>query len=166
MLLILMGIIAFALEKPLKAQQKISPLGLGLSLSVGLMITSYSLVDGIGARLSGSAVAFTAWTFFFDGFIVTGVACVYRWKTLTLTVKRVWKPGLLVSLLSATAYTLVVWSFTVSPIGLVATLRETSVLFAVVISALLIRERFSLYRFVMSGVIVLGIVLIGLRSFQ
>ncbi len=168
MFLIVGGIVAFALESPRKNVQqgrtKISSIGLGLSLLVGLFITSYSLVDGLGARVSGNAFSFTAWTFFFDGFIVTSIAFVRRIGQLITTLVKVWKPGILVAFISAIAYSLVVWSFTLSPIGLVSTLRETSVLFALLISAFLIREKFSRYRVIMSTVILLGIGMIGLAS--
>lgn len=168
MLLIVGGIIAFAFENSIrkvkKIDNKVSSIGIALSLLVGLSITAYSLVDGLGARVSGNAFSFIAWSFFLDGFIVAAVAYVRRRNQIRQTILKVWKPGLLVALISTIAYGLVVWSFTLSPIGLVATLRETSVLFALLISAFLIREKISRYRVIMSVVVLLGIGLIGAAS--
>ncbi len=165
MALIVGGIMAFACERQPQKRGGLSMQGLGLSLAVGLFITSYSLVDGVGARLAGNGFSFALWTFFFDGFIVTTIAWLRRRHELKQTVKRVWRPGLAAAAISAFAYSMVVWAFTQSPIGLVATLRETSVLFAVLISVLFLRERLSPWRLLAGGAVVSGIFLIGLNAF-
>ena len=160
--LIVAGIFALVGERAQGIPQLTGP-ALGYSLLTGLCITAYSLVDGAGARLSGNSFSYVAWMFFLDGFPIPLIAVLRRTpQLLSLTVRRVWQPGLLVALLSTIAYAIVVWGFSQERIAPIATLRETSVLFALLISVFVIRERFSWLRSVIVGLIAGGIVLLGI----
>ena len=44
------------------------------------------------------------------------------------------------------SYGIALWAMTLAPVALVAALRETSILFATVISALMLKERVTLQR--------------------
>lgn len=161
MLLIVMGIFGLATETSQGVFQ-LSRRALFYSLLTGLCITSYSLVDGIGVRLSGNSLSFIVWMFFLDGFVVPFVAFLRRPNALLLgTVKTVWKSGVLVSILSTAGYAIVVWAFNQERIAPVAVLRETSVLFALLISYFFIKETLSLARFAIVILILGGIILLG-----
>lgn len=162
MLLIVVGILGLALERSAGVLRLSRP-ALIYSLLTGLSITTYSLVDGVGARLSGNSNSFTMWMFFLDGFMVPIVAYTRRPKKLLIsTIKNVWKPGLLVALLSTVGYAIIVWAFSQERIAPVAVLRETSVLFAMLISLFLIKESASLLRVGIILLIVGGIILMGM----
>ncbi|PCJ22025.1 MAG: EamA family transporter [SAR86 cluster bacterium] len=162
MLLIVLGIFGLVLERSAGVLQLSRP-ALIYSLLTGLCITGYSLVDGIGARLSGNSTSFTLWMFFLDGFMVPIVAYRRRpRKILINTLKSVWKSGLVVSLLSMVGYAIIVWAFSQARIAPVAVLRETSVLFAMLISVFLIKEAFSLLRVGIVLLILGGIILLGI----
>jgi len=161
MLLIVVGIFGLALETSAGVLQLSRP-ALFYSLLTGLCITAYSLVDGIGVRLSGNSWSFILWMFFFDGFLVPLIAFTRRPRHVFLnTINSVWKTGLLVALLSTLGYTLIVWGFSQERIAPVAVLRETSVLFAMLIAVFFIKESFSLLRLGIVGLILSGIVLLG-----
>jgi len=162
MLIIVVGIFALALETSGGVLQLSRP-ALFYSLLTGLCITAYSLVDGIGVRLSGNSLSFILWMFFLDGFLVPLIAFTRRPSAVFLsTIKTVWKTGLLVCLLSTTGYAIIVWAFSQERIAPVAVLRETSVLFAMLISVFFIKEAFSTLRVVIVGLILAGIILLGL----
>jgi drug/metabolite transporter (DMT)-like permease len=162
MLIIVVGIFALALETSGGVLQLSRP-ALFYSLLTGLCITAYSLVDGIGVRLSGNSLSFILWMFFLDGFLVPLIAFTRRPRAVFLsTIKTVWKTGLLVSLLSTTGYAIIVWAFSQERIAPVAVLRETSVLFAMLISVFFIKEAFSTLRVVIVSLILVGIILLGL----
>ncbi len=162
MMLIVAGIFGLALERSAGVLQLSRP-ALFYSLLTGICITAYSLVDGMGVRVSGNSVSFTLWMFFLDGFLVPLLAFLRRPRqVLKDTVRVVWKPGLLVSLLSTIGYAIIVWAFNQERIAPVAVLRETSVLFAMLISILLIKESFSALRVLIVTVILAGIVMLGL----
>ena len=162
MLLIVAGIFGLALETSAGVLQLSRP-ALFYSLLTGLCITAYSLVDGMGVRLSGNSLSFILWMFFLDGFLVPLVALARRPRQLLIdTIKIVWKPGLMVSLLSTIGYAIIVWAFSQERIAPIAVLRETSVLFAMLISVLFIKEAFSALRALIIGLILGGIILLGL----
>ena len=57
------------------------------------------------------------------------------------------------------AYWIIVWALKLAPMAMVSALRETSVLFAAVISTFLLKEGFGVWRFVSAGLVTLGLVL-------
>ena len=73
-----------------------------------------------------------------------------------------WRNGLAAGALSLGSYWIAIWAFTVAPIALVAALRETSVLFVMLIAVVLIGERAGAWRWAAAALIVGGIVLMRL----
>lgn len=164
MLLIVSGIFGLSLERG-ASKHRLSNQALFYSLLTGLSISAYSIIDGTGARLSGNSASFTAWMFFLDGFVVPLVAFGRRPRqVLGRTIKKVWKPGLIVSALSCVGYAIIIWAFSQERIAPVAVLRETSVLFAMLISIFVIKEAFSARRIGIIVLIVCGIMLLGLQT--
>ncbi len=135
---------------------------LALVGGMACVISAYTLADGQGARLSGSPVGYLAWMS-----IATALMLVpFVWPALRdaplAHVRRHLPRGLAVGVLSGAAYAPVLWAMTVAPIGVVSALRETSVLFALALAAILFRERIGLPRAVAASLIVGGIAAIRL----
>ncbi|MBF9030889.1 EamA family transporter [Rhodobacterales bacterium HKCCE3408] len=132
-----------------------------LAAITGLFIASYSLVDGQGARLAGTALGYY------------GVLTALNALTFAITI-RFTRPGLLTRGLkmpkslvigggaSFLAYLLVVWAFTQAPIPLVTALRETSIIFALLIGVFVLNERLNLGKIVATAVTLGGAVLLRL----
>ena len=57
------------------------------------------------------------------------------------------------------AYWIIVSALAVSPMGMVSALRETSVLFAAIISTFLLKEGFGVWRFISASFVSFGLVL-------
>ena len=74
----------------------------------------------------------------------------------------VWKSGFIAGSLSLASYWVAIWAFTQAPIALVAALRETSVLFAILLGVLVLKERAGWPRWAAAGLIVCGVILIRL----
>lgn len=162
MLLIISGIFALTLERTAGILH-LSRTALVYSLLTGVSIAAYSLVDGVGARLSGNSHSFAVWMFFLDGFLIPLAAFVRRPSNiLRQTIKSVWRHGVIVAILSTAGYWLVIWAFSLERIAPVAVLRETSVLFALLISIFVLKERISRIRIAIVLLIVAGIVLLGI----
>ena len=70
-----------------------------------------------------------------------------------------WRLGAVASAASYGAYAVSIWAMTFAPIALVAALRETSILFAVLIGWLIFGERMSREKAIAAGVIVAGVIL-------
>lgn len=110
-----------------------------LSLATGFCISIYSLVDGIGVRLSGSTLSYWAWGAFLHLFIA-GFAGWLRRRTLVQLPVRIWVTGIAGGMVSMTAYGLVLYAKNFAPLGAVSALRETSVIFATLIGFFVLKE--------------------------
>jgi drug/metabolite transporter (DMT)-like permease len=135
----------------------------GFALATSLTITAYTLVDGIGARLAGSALAYTVWLFIGDGIAMA----IYGWlrvgPSLVGDFRTHWRMALAGAALSTAAYAIAIWAMTVAPIALVAALRETSVLFAAVFGTVLLREPVLPMRLVAAALVLAGALLLRVR---
>ena len=131
------------------------------ALITSVFIAGYTLVDGLGAR-AGSPHAYAAWLFFLDGIAILLLAVALRGREALRTLGRHWRGGLAGGLMSAIAYWIAIWAMSKAPIALVAALRETSVLFAALISMIILREPPSLGRALGALLIVAGLVAIRL----
>src|ERR1700674_391856 len=123
---------------------------------------AYTIVDGIGARVSGTASGFTFWMFVLDTFLMVSFALATRGGGAIRRLAPEWRTGLAAGGLSLGGYWIAIWAFTVAPIALVAALRETSVLFVMLIAVGLLGERAGAWRWLAAALIVGGIVLVRL----
>ena len=134
--LISAAIIMLALEK---ARPK--PATLAVALAIGATISAYTLCDGLGARRSGNVTAYTAWLFLIQGTSMPLLFAATRgWPPLAWPSADTWKAAV-GGVFGLVAYGVAIWALSVSPMGRVSALRETSVLFAVVIGAVFLKER-------------------------
>ncbi|MEZ5819133.1 MAG: DMT family transporter [Hyphomicrobiaceae bacterium] len=131
------------------------------ALITGCFIAGYSLSDGLGARVAGSPVAFYAWLSIFNAVIWALAMLVVRPTVLRdLATPRGRSVALVGGWFSFIAYAIVVWAFTLAPIPLVTALRETSIIFALLLGVLVLKERLDLARVVSAVVTLAGAALL------
>ena len=135
----------------------------GLALVTGLFIASYSLVDGIGARLSGSSFAFFGWMAIGNGLMMAAYLAFRAPESLRALPRKGGRVFLSGGSASFIGYALVRWAFTQAPIALVTALRETSIVFALLIGMVALKERPSGWKITailvtLSGAVLLRIV--------
>jgi len=133
-----------------------------MAIGTAIVIASYTVLDGIGVRLSGSPVAYTLWIFFLTGLPMAGWGLLrHRAQLLQSIRSSPWTPlgGGGASLLS---YGIAVWAMTRAPVAAVAALRETSILFAALISMALLREKVTWDRIAAAMLLTAGAVAIRL----
>jgi drug/metabolite transporter (DMT)-like permease len=134
-----------------------------LALLNACVIASYTFVDGIGARLSGNAISYTLWMALLPPVLLFAWAFARRGvKPVARHVYKNWWRGLIGGAGSIGAYGLALWAMTKAPVATVAALRETSILFAVVISVVFLKEPVSVWRIAAACVIALGALLLKL----
>lgn len=131
------------------------------ALVTSAFIAGYTLTDGIGARGAVSASSYAAWMFVFDGFGMFAYCAAVRGRSLAALGPK-WATGIATGGFSIAAYWIVIWAMTRAPIGAVAALRETSILFALIISLLVLRERANRWRIFAAVVIIIGVVALRL----
>jgi drug/metabolite transporter (DMT)-like permease len=159
MLMISIGVIALAL-RPTGNTPVLIGHGRAVRFALGnaAVIAVYTIIDGTGARLAGDAWAYIVWLFVLDAIPFSIYMLVTRKREFAAAlIERRWH-GLVGGALSAGAYAISVWAMTKAPVALVASLRETSVLFATLIGARLLKERLTLRRWAGVVAVVIGVV--------
>ncbi|MFF8381505.1 EamA family transporter [Streptomyces sp. NPDC015661] len=150
--------LAFADGIPGRAQLP----ALAAALGTGVMIASYTLVDGSGVRVSGSVFGYVAWLFLCQGLVLPLVAWARRGPALLATLRPLYGRGLAGGLLSLLAYGLVVWAQSRGDLSTIAALRETSIVFGALIGAMVFRERLGHRRITASVAVLAGIAVLQL----
>jgi drug/metabolite transporter (DMT)-like permease len=131
--------------------------GVGFALANAVVIAGYTVIDGLGVRRSGAPAAYTLWIFLISGVPLAAWALRTRRRAaLAEYARRNWHFGLIGGVGSLASYGLALWAMTVTPIAVVAALRETSILFGAIISGLLLKEHVGLARFAAACTIALG----------
>jgi drug/metabolite transporter (DMT)-like permease len=141
--------------------RKLSVPSLPYALGTGCFIAAYSVVDGIGARLSGAPLAYTVWMCAMWGVLMPMVYIGLRDARSLFSVR----PGIFSAaaggLVSLLAYGIVIYAMNEAPLGAVSALRETSVLFAALIGSIFLGEKLTTRRILACAVIVCGTIIIG-----
>ena len=157
--LVSLGIVSLANLGAMRRREHLSgPLA---ALATGAFIAAYTITDGIGARLAGDAIAYAGWLFVADSI---PLALLYQYKhgrsPVVLSHKDTWI-GLAGGVMSLLAYGIVIWAVTLAPMGMVSALRETSVLFALLIGTLFLGEKLTVRRVLSCAVIAAGAIVLG-----
>jgi drug/metabolite transporter (DMT)-like permease len=134
------------------------------SLATGFFIGIYSLTDGYGARISLSPLSFLGWSFILNAMIFPFTLKLMNYSNVF---SRVIKEAKLVfwvgGTLSYVVYAIVVWAFTKAPIPLVGALRESGIIFSIIIGIFFLNEKISINKVISIILIFLGVV--GLKIF-
>jgi drug/metabolite transporter (DMT)-like permease len=133
--------------------------GLAWALATAAFTASYTLADGVGARVAGSASAFTLTMFVLDGLFMLAFGLAARGGPALAALLPAWRGGLAAGAMSLGAYWIAIWGFTQAPLAMVAALRETSVLFAMLLGAWLLKERLTARRWAAGALILAGVAL-------
>lgn len=126
-----------------------------------LVIASYTIIDGFGVRASQNVFSYIAMFIFIDGLIYSSFVIYSRQKSsqhLKQYVVNRWPYFSLGAITTTGSYGIALWAMSESPISLVSALREVSVLFAVFISWIYLKEKISKQR-------IAGVLLVLLGSF-
>ena len=156
--LIAAGVLSVALTRADTPQ----PGAVAAALVTGVFIAAYSLTDGLGARASGSPIAFFGWTATLGGLLF---GAFVQWRRPGLVARLPFDaPGAFFfgGTASFVAYGIVVWAFTQAPIALVTALRESSIVFALLIGAFVLKERVDLGRIAATFLTLCGVALMRL----
>jgi len=142
------------------------------ALMTGLTIAAYSVVDASGVRLAaegrGAAGAFgyIAWLFFLCGPVLAVVALPRRRGRIVSFLRTDRGRSFGGGIVAGAAYGLVLWAYSQGAVAPVTALRETSVVIAAVIGAVLFGESFGARRVASAGAVAAGVVLLNLNGVQ
>ena len=132
----------------------------GLGFLTAIMITSYTLIDGIGVRHSANPYTFLYWMLLLNGTPALIASFFFKNNGLQSVNKNLVLLGVAFGILAPLAYGLAVWCMQFLPIAYVSSIRETSIIFATLIGLLLLKEKTASKRIVPSIFVVMGISII------
>ena len=142
---------------------KAAGLPIASAMMTSVIIASYSIVDGIGIRLSGAPLGYIGWLFIAEIFVVLFVCARFPTRLRSFGGQAT---ALAISggVLSGLAYGLVLYAKTLAPLGIVSALRETSVIFATLIGFLVLKEGNWKRRLGAAVLMMFGIAMIGMNA--
>jgi drug/metabolite transporter (DMT)-like permease len=120
----------------------------------------YTLVDGIGVRLSGHPASYTGWLFFLTAIPLLAIFFAKQGQKGLRELRNHYGKGVMGGACSVGSYGVALWAMTLAPIALVAALRETSVVFGTLLAAGFLREQVTPLRYVSILVVTAGAVAI------
>jgi len=131
------------------------------ALATGLTIATYTTVDGLGVRASGTATGYTGWLILLQSLLIPAYAYARRGPELFGQLRHRLGIGLLGGVLSVAAYGLVLVAQTRGALAPIAALRESSIIVGALIGTVFFHERFGRARVVATAIVFLGIVVIN-----
>jgi phosphonate utilization associated putative membrane protein len=139
-----------------------SPRAIRFALANAVVIAIYTVVDALGARISGNAIQYVVALFVLDGWPFALIVLSRRGKAAWPYARQRWPVATLGAFASLGSYGIALWAMTRAPVATVAALRETSVLFAALLGSWFLKEAFTLRRALGTGVIVAGVMALRL----
>lgn len=152
-LLLCGGIFCLALEQKLQHHGNLR--GLLYSLRTSFAIMGYTLSDGFGARLSGDSTSYTCWIFFLNIFPIHIYVFMKSGREYLAYLRKRGAIGISGGFCGLASYGIAIWAMTIAPIALVAALRETSVIFGMLMAVFLLHEKLGPLR-ILAILLVLG----------
>ncbi|THD58962.1 MAG: EamA family transporter [Phenylobacterium sp.] len=150
------GIVALSLGK-----DRLGLAAMRDALITGVFIAGYMVTDGVGVRLSGHALSYFAWMTLAQGLPMPLVYLAIRKRFPPLRPDADTLKAVGGGIMGLTAYGVVVWALSRAPMAKVSGLRETAILFAAIIGAVFLKERFTLRRGVCALTISVGAILLA-----
>jgi drug/metabolite transporter (DMT)-like permease len=129
-----------------------------IALTNAVVISIYTIVDGIGLRLAGDPVSYICWLLFLQPVLLLPYSLITQRESLMTQLKTRWRPCFLGGVCTCASYGLALYAMAYIPIALVAALRETSVIFGTIMAAIFLHERFGPVRYVAAGLVTAGAV--------
>jgi drug/metabolite transporter (DMT)-like permease len=151
------GIVSLAFRRNMRFSGDSVP----FALLTGLFIATYTVVDGIGARLAGNGFSYVMWIYLLWN--IPQFLLIWHWrggaKGMFIGRAQVMR-GLFAGVIALTAYCLIIQAYRYLPIAMVSALRESSSIFAVLIGWMFMREKLTAQRVFACVLVTLGAVML------
>jgi drug/metabolite transporter (DMT)-like permease len=130
------------------------------ALGTAVVICSYTLIDGLGARASGNSFSYVGWLTALTGAILSVFLLLRHREAVRRHLRTRWRISLVGGLCTWASYAIALWAMTRAPVALVAALRETSVIFGIVLAAAVLKEKLGAARYAAAVLVCAGAVLL------
>jgi len=128
------------------------------AIATSMFIATYTIIDGLAGRIAPTVLTFLVYMTSLDGIILAIIFICVRGTSGLRQIAPFWRQGLIGGIMSNTAFALSIWAMKSAPIALVAALRETSIIFAVLIARVVLKEKMTGWRIAAALLIATGII--------
>ena len=135
---------------------------LPFTLGAAIGTAGYTIFDGIGSRISANPLSYISWLFITTVPIFFSVTFIFKGLKIFKIERTTWKVGSVAGIFSFGSYWVAIWAMTQAPIPLVAALRETSILFAVLIGTIIFKDKTNTKKIIAAALILCGIIIVRL----
>lgn len=132
------------------------------ALAAGLFIASYMVVDGLGVRLSENAIGYAAWQAVIAGFLIPLSYVAIRRRPPHRPSGKDGAMVVVAGLLGTLGYCIAVWAMSLTTMGGVSAIRETSILFAALIGTLILGEKMTVPKLLGAVTITSGVLFLSI----
>lgn len=132
---------------------------LGWAAATAVGIALYNVTDARGVRIAPSAFTYIVWLFLLDWICITISAVALRRRLLIPTLRANWRYGVGAGLLSIFSFGSALYAYRLMEAARVSALRETSVVFAAIFGAWLLKEGFGRRRVIAAASLAFGLIL-------
>jgi drug/metabolite transporter (DMT)-like permease len=133
------------------------------ALGTGVLVAAFTVVDGMGVRLSPGPFDFITWLMLLNAIPLLAWSLWLRRGRILVWVRAYGLPAAIGGAVSTAGLVVILYALGQGPMAHVAALRETSILFAAIIGAVRLREPFGARRIMGAAVVVGG--LAALKAF-
>ena len=127
-------------------------------------IVFYTLVDAMGVKTAESTQQFIVWLFILIPIPMLLYSLANQKELVVSTFIENKYSLILASIGSLTSYSLVLWAYTQAPIYYVASIRESSIIFASLIGLIFFKEKGLVRRLIAAFVLFAGVIMLELAS--
>ena len=147
--------------------KKISEIGFKNILSMlyfPLAITFYTIVDAEGIQHANNPYQYIVWIFIFSSIPLLAYNLTFNKDNLINTLNKNRVRFSITAIISITSYTLVLWAYTQAPNHYVASVRESSIIFASLIGLYFFKENSVKKRLLAAFILFMGIAMLQMYS--
>ncbi len=130
------------------------------AIVTGLTIATYTVIDGLGVRLSESPIGYIGWLFLLETFSSFYIFYIRR-EALKEASLKVYFTGLVGGIVSALAYGLAIYAKSIASLGAVSAIRESSVIIAALIGVVWFGERPWKIRIISACIVAFGVIILS-----
>jgi len=131
-----------------------------LALCTALLITIYTIVDGMGVRLSENKFSYLCWLLLLNGVPLLLISIFSKEKLLSNLNRKIISRGIPAGILAILSYGIVVWSMQYLEIAYVSSIRETSIVLATLMGFFILNEKKAKERMLPAVLVVIGITIV------
>ena len=131
-----------------------------LATSTAFLIAFYTIIDGMGVRLSENKFSFLFWLLLLNGIPLLLISIFSKEKLLSNLNTKIIFWGIPAGILAILSYGIVVWSMQYLEIAYVSSIRETSIVLATIMGLIFLDEKKAMGRIPSAVLVVIGITIV------